>query len=187
MLSNFAAKAFISYTAKELGSFMAQEAPKLQEPALLVVLPTAIIKDNVKAVVSMPEPPPEFTCPNRAKLHEKCSDASFFDQLTIPPVNAALEKRNTPLTKESYKLLKQDMKHSAEMDFFKDPVHKKIADYHLQTESQRKISASFARAGEHEGALLHKVVANVFAVRANAYEKLVAPVESHASVMLGKE
>jgi hypothetical protein len=190
VLSQFAVKCFVSYTTKELGKFALNEAPKLEEPQLLVILPTAIVADNVKTglqtAFGVPSTPPEFTCPNRAKLHEKCADAGLFDKLTIPAVNKTLNQRGTALTKDSYRAIKKDIYHSATMDFIKDPVHKKIADYHKQTESQMDISKSFTEAGEHEGALMHKVLASGFNVRAQVYEQLVAPVERTSKMTLGR-
>lgn len=190
MLSQFAVKCMVSYSTKELGKFAFKEAPKLEEPELLVILPTAIVADNVKTglqtAFGVPSAPPEFTCPNRAKLHEKCADASLFDKLTIPAVNNTLNQRGTTLTKDSYRAIKKDIYHSATMDFMKDPVHKKIADYHKQTESQIDISKSFTEAGEHEGALMHKILANGFHVKAQVYEHFVAPVEQSTRMTLGR-
>lgn len=190
MISQFAAKFLFSYTTKELGKFAFKEAPKLEEPQLLVILPAAIVADNAKTgfqtALGIPSTPPEFECPNRAKLHEKCADASLFDKLTIPPVNKTLNQRGTALTKDSYRAIKKDIYHSTTMDFMKDPVHKKIADYHQQTESQRDISKSFTEAGEHEGALMHKVLANAFNVKAQVYEHFVAPVEQSTRMTMGR-
>lgn len=139
---------------------------ELENPALLVTLPASIIKHAI-----LPTPIPEFTCPHRQKLHAKCSDASTFDKMTVPPVNIALHHRQVPLTKDAYRALKEDIMHAKQMSA-DDPMHKKISDYQQQAINQRKIADAFHKGGEREGALMHSMLAVGFDIRAGMAEKI---------------
>ena len=153
--------------------FLAKEAFvakfELTNPDLLVTLPLSIITHNGKKILGMPNEVPEFQCPNRKKLHERCTDAKFFDRYTVPPVNIALHEEKVKLTRESYKALKADMKHTKQMKP-EDPLHKKISDTYKQAENQTRIAESFYKAGEKEGALIHTMLAKVFDVKATVAE-----------------
>lgn len=167
---------FGTYVAKSMGestaTFLATEIPKLEDPVLLVALPLAIVKETFAPVES-----PSFECENRAKLHDHCTNAGWFDRMTIPPVNNELNRRGISLTKESLKAIRKDIEHTNQMSFT-DPVHKKIEDYHEASRKQGKIAKTFTEAGEHEGALMHNVISNVFSLKAKAYEFGFAPIES---------
>lgn len=151
MLSIMAAKDLALFTKRALN-----EAKKFEDPVLLVALPGAIIKETISA----PEEP-KFDCPNRKDLHEACSKVSLFDRLTVPPVNNELHRRGIMLTKESLNALKADMDHSAQKSIF-DPVGKKVVDSYKSAHYQRNIAESFANAGEHEGAFMHRVIGHAF-------------------------
>lgn len=169
------ATAFSAYASKQIGeasaSFAVNELPKLEDPVLLVALPTAIVKENFVQVDT-----PKFDCPNRAELDDHCSNMGFFDRLTVPPVNNELHRRGISLTKDSLMALKNDMDHTKQMSF-SDPVHKKIEDYRKAPELQKDIASSFAKAGEREGALMHNMIAKTFSLRSTAYEFVIAPLE----------
>lgn len=156
---------------ESLASFAVNEAPKFEDPVLLVALPAAIVKETF-----IPIEKPDFECENRAQLHEHCTKASFFDRLTVPPVNNELHRRGIPLTKESLHALKRDMEHSSQMSFC-DPVHKKISDYYEASINQEKIAESFTNAGEFEGAKMHKWISTLLYCRAKGYDELIAPLE----------
>lgn len=151
---------------------VASDVVKIENPLLLLVLPASIVVDNVLPASTSPS----FDCPNRERLHNECTEAAAFDKLTIPPVNRVLNNKDVPLTNESLNALRADINHSKQMSI-SDPVHKKIEDYHEQHFMQRDIARSFARAGEHEGALLHKGLAGGFQLRAHIYEHGIAPFE----------
>lgn len=175
-LVSTAGAAMAGYVARQAGdaalSFVVNDVPRFEDPVLLVALPAAIVKENLGLI----EPPPKFDCPNRAALKEHCTDVAFFDRKTVPPVNHELERRGIKLTKESLVALKRDMDHSNQMSF-RDPVHKKIWDYHEASENQNLIARSFEEAHEFEGAFMHDIIKKVFHVRAEMYERVIAPME----------
>jgi hypothetical protein len=160
MISGLAIRGLLALS----GGFAAKEAVVsklgLENPALLVTLPLSIIKHNV----APSSEDHQFNCPYRQKLHEKCSNVSLFDKRTIPPVNIALDQKNIPLTKESYKAIVQDIKHTQQKNPV-DTLRKEVAHIKQQVFNQRDIAMNFSMAGEKEGALLHSVLANGFALK----------------------
>jgi hypothetical protein len=151
-----------AFTAKE--AFVAKF--ELENPALLVTLPLSIIKYSVIPSVDLPQ----FNCPHRQKLHEKCNDVTQFDKLTVPPVNKVLDDMNIPLTKDAYKAIKQDLYHSKQMST-DDPRHKRISDYKQQATNQTLIASAFHEAGEKEGALMHTMLASSFSLKATLADR----------------
>lgn len=161
MIPQIAMRGLIALT----GAFAAKEVLvakfELENPALLVTLPLSIMKHNVIPSTDVPQ----FSCPHRQKLHEKCSDVTQFDKFTVPPVNKVLDEMNVPLTKDAYKAIKQDLYHSKQMSS-DDPRHKRISDYKQQATNQKTIASAFHEAGEKEGALMHTILASSFSLKA---------------------
>ncbi|WP_298627892.1 hypothetical protein [uncultured Legionella sp.] len=160
MIPQRAVSAFIALaTASTVKETLASQL-ELENPALLVTLPLSIVKHNL-----IPSNISEFSCPHRQKLHDKCSDVTQLDKMTVPPVNMVLEVMKVPLTKDAYKAIKRDLHYSRQMSK-DDPLHKKISDYQQQASNQRLISSKFHETGEREGALMHSMLAFGFDLKA---------------------
>ena len=161
MLSKIVIRVIIAGTT----GYVAKEAIvakfDLTNPALLIALPVSILRHGV-----VPCNYPNYICPNRQELHKHCSDANWFDNLTVIPINSYLDKQNIRLSQESLKAIKSDIAHTKQMSS-EDPMHKKIQDYFKQADHQREIAHSFHKSGEPEGALMHSILAGCFNIRAS--------------------
>ena len=171
---------FGGYIATRMAKAITPDLLKMENPHLLVILPASIVIGNL-----IPSSAPAALKDHyRKELDKQCTDAVLFDQLTIVPVNNELDKRGIQLTKESFNAIKADIDHSKQMSMM-DPVYKKIFDYQQQPYLQKSIAISFAHAGEHEGALLHKGLAASFQLRASLYQYAIAPIENIIRLTLG--
>ncbi|ARM33549.1 hypothetical protein B0B39_08395 [Legionella longbeachae] len=142
-----------------------QQGYKFENPKLFFTLPFSIITSALTGV----KPPQDFDCPHRKALHEHCSKVQGFDSFTVPPVNVELHHEKTPLTKESFQALKDDMEHTASWKpTFSDK--ERVQFYREQSEHQTKISKSFFEAGEHEGAFMHARLSDFFSCKAKTVD-----------------
>ncbi|KGP64278.1 hypothetical protein EP47_00040 [Legionella norrlandica] len=141
---------------------------RFENPELLVTLPFSIMTHAIS-----PSPEVEFACPYRKQLHEMCSDATFFDRMTIIPVNKYLERQKVPLSKEAFIAIKNDIEHSKQMEEPRDP-HQQIRDFWQQSRNQREIAQAFHNSGEREGAALHNSLASGFSLKATLAEHALA-------------
>ncbi|KTD53419.1 hypothetical protein Lsan_3829 [Legionella santicrucis] len=142
-----------------------QEGYKFENPKLFFTLPFSIVTSAFLGTKT----PEDFHCPHRKALHEECSKVQGFDSYTVPPVNITLHHEKTPLTKESFQALKDDMHHTKSWKpTFSD--EERVQFYREQSQHQTKISKSFFDAGEHEGAFMHSGLSKFFSFKAEAYD-----------------
>ncbi len=131
-----------------------REGYHFKNPMLFLSLPYSIIKSAITG-----SNPPEFDCPQRRALHEECSKTQGFDKLTVEPVNILLHHKQTPLTRDSFHAIKNDIAHTQSWDsnFSHD---ERTTFYSQQSKHQHNIAKTFYEADEHEGSFMHSRLGN---------------------------
>lgn len=141
-------------------------ASEFENPVLFAALPFAIAKN-----IFVPQQSKPFECPHRQELERECGKASLFDKLTISPVNAALGHNfNMPLSPGAKQAIIADMRHTSSM---RSDSPSWVSDCHDQAKHQKNIAREFSKTGEHEGAVMHTVLAGAFTLKAKAAELIV--------------
>lgn len=126
-------------------------------PAYLFTLPYSIVSDPVTKLSTTHQ----FKDPLRALLNEKCANASWFDRMTIPPVNATLDRDKVPLTKDAFNALLRDMESTMKPIDSEEALKLHMKGIVLR---QGEIAEAFHKSDEDEGYVLHSVVKGVFGI-----------------------
>ncbi|AUH70777.1 Uncharacterised protein [Legionella sainthelensi] len=150
------------------GAYAVHKKYEFENPSLLLALPFSIVRNQISPV----QHPKEFTCPHRQELHEHCTKAGSFDQMTVPPVNTVLHKKGIPLSKDALYAIKDDIDHSTSLKS-DATAHEKIQHYKQQSANQRRIGDAFMKSQEPEGAFMHHVLSGFFAAKATISQTFV--------------